>query len=188
MPVVRLTEVFRQAAKSQIITNAHRINQGLMPASGHEPASLVRCQDPEDGVVKLLEIVARRIPGRFGLDPIRDVQVLCPMNRGGLGARSLNLELQRLLSPPGEARVERFGWIFGPGDKVMQIENDYAKEVFNGDLGLVKQSTPRPVSCWSISRGERSPTILASSMSWCWSTPPRCTRRKVRNIRPWSCR
>ena len=89
-------------------------------------------------MVKLLEIVARRIPGRFGLDPIRDVQVLCPMNRGGLGARSLNLELQRLLNPPGEARVERFGWIFGPGDKVMQIENDYAKEVFNGDLGLVK--------------------------------------------------
>ena len=60
------------------------------------------------------------------------------MNRGGLGARSLNRELQQLLNPPGEARVERFGWIFGPGDKVMQIENDYAKEVFNGDLGLVK--------------------------------------------------
>ena len=99
---------------------------------------LVRCQDPEDGVAKLLEIVARRIPARFGLDPIRDVQVLCPMNRGGLGARSLNLELQRLLNPPGEARVERFGWTFGPGDKVMQVVNDYEKEVFNGDLGLVK--------------------------------------------------
>ena len=141
VPIVRLTEVFRQAAQSRIITNAHRINQGLMPEPGHEPTSdfhLVRCQDPEDGVVKLLEIVARRIPARFGLDPIRDVQVLCPMNRGGLGARSLNLELQRLLNPPGAARVERFGWIFGPGDKVMQIENDYAKEVFNGDLGLVK--------------------------------------------------
>ena len=140
VPVVRLTEVFRQAAQSRIITNAHRINQGLMPEPGQAPGSdfhLVRCQDPEDGVAKLLEIVARRIPARFGLDPIRDVQVLCPMNRGGLGARSLNLELQRLLNPPGEARVERFGWIFGPGDKVMQVVNDYEKEVFNGDLGFV---------------------------------------------------
>ena len=112
-----------------------------MPEPGGDPASdfhFVRCQDPEDGVAKLLEVVARRIPARFGLDPIRDVQVLCPMNRGGLGARSLNLELQRLLNPPGEARVERFGWTFGPGDKVMQVANDYEKEVFNGDLGLVR--------------------------------------------------
>ena len=141
VPVVRLTEVFRQAAQSRIITNAHRINQGRMPEPGDDPSSdfhLVRCHDPEDGVAKLLEIVARRIPARFGLDPIRDVQVLCPMNRGGLGARSLNLELQRLLNPPGEARVERFGWTFGPGDKVMQVVNDYEKEVFNGDLGLVR--------------------------------------------------
>ena len=93
---------------------------------------------PHDGVAKLLEVVTRRIPARFGLDPIKDVQVLCPMNRGGLGARSLNLELQRLLNLPGAVRVERFGSIFGPGDKVMQIANDYDKEVFNGDLGLVK--------------------------------------------------
>ena len=141
VPVVRLTEVFRQAAQSRIITNAHRINQGRMPEPGDDPSSdfhLVRCHDPEDGVAKLLEIVARRIPARFRLDPIRDVQVLCPMNRGGLGARSLNLELQQLLNPPGEARVERFGWTFGPGDKVMQVVNDYEKEVFNGDLGLVR--------------------------------------------------
>ena len=141
VPVVRLTEVFRQAAQSRIITNAHRINRGLMPEPGQDPGSdfhLVRCHEPEDGVAKLLEIVAKRIPARFGLDPIRDVQVLCPMNRGGLGARSLNLELQRLLNPPGETRVERIGWIFGPGDKVMQVVNDYGKDVFNGDLGLVK--------------------------------------------------
>jgi exodeoxyribonuclease V alpha subunit len=99
VPVVRLTEVFRQAARSRIVVNAHRINQGKMPEPGEEPQSdfhLVRCRDAEDGVEKLLEIVARRIPARFGLDPIKDVQVLCPMNRGGLGARSLNLELQRL--------------------------------------------------------------------------------------------
>ena len=141
VPVVRLTDVFRQAAQSRIVTNAHRINQGQMPEPAEDPASdfhLVRCKDPEDGVAKLLEVVARRIPARFGLDPIREIQVLCPMNRGGLGARSLNLELQRLLNPPGEARVERFGWTFGPGDKVMQVVNDYEKEVFNGDLGLVR--------------------------------------------------
>jgi exodeoxyribonuclease V alpha subunit len=123
------------------VVNAHRINQGRMPEPGEDPGSdfhLVRCRDAEDAAAKLLEIVARRIPARFGLDPIWDVQVLCPMNRGGLWARSLNLELQRLLNPPGEARVERFGWTFGPGDKVMQVANDDEKEVFNGDLGLVR--------------------------------------------------
>jgi exodeoxyribonuclease V alpha subunit len=66
--------------------------------------------------------VKTRIPRRFGLDPIRDVQVLCPMNRGGVGARSLNIELQAALNPAGERKVERFGWTFAPGDKVMQIE------------------------------------------------------------------
>ena len=90
--MVRLSEVFRQAARSRIITNAHRINQGLMPEPGQEPESdfhLVRCRDPEDGAAKLLEIVARRIPARFGLDPVKDVQVLCPMNRGGLAPARL---------------------------------------------------------------------------------------------------
>jgi exodeoxyribonuclease V alpha subunit len=75
-------------------------------------------------------VVQERIPRRFGLDPVRDVQVLCPMNRGGLGARSLNIELQRVLNPPGEVRVERFGWTFCPGDKVMQVVNDQEAFVF----------------------------------------------------------
>ena len=83
-----------------------------------------------------------RIPRRFGLDPIRDVQVLCPMNRGGVGARSLNIELQAALNPAGERKVERFGWTFAPGDKVMQIENDYDKEVYNGDIGFVADVEP----------------------------------------------
>ena len=78
-----------------------------------------------------------RIPQRFGLDPIRDIQVLCPMNRGGIGARSLNLELQSALNPAGDRKVERFGWTFAPGDKVMQIENDYDKEIYNGYIGYV---------------------------------------------------
>jgi exodeoxyribonuclease V alpha subunit len=81
--------------------------------------------------------VKTRIPKRFGLDPIRDIQVLCPMNRGGVGARSLNIELQAVLNPAGDRKVERFGWTFAPGDKVMQIENDYDKEVYNGDIGYI---------------------------------------------------
>src|SRR5215203_134527 len=140
VPVVRLTEVFRQAARSRIITSAHWINKGRMPDLSRDPEGdfhFVECAGPEDGVPKLLAVVQDRIPARFGLDPVRDVQVLCPMNRGGLGARSLNLELQKLLNPPGEVKVERFGWIFGPGDKVMQVENDHERQVYNGDLGIV---------------------------------------------------
>ncbi len=140
VPVVRLTEVFRQATESQIIVNAHRINRGQMPVLEAKEGSdffFVDAADPEEGVRKLLAVVAERIPGRFGLDPVRDVQVLCPMNRGGLGARSLNIALQAALNPPGELRVERFGWTFCPGDKVMQVANDYERDVFNGDLGVI---------------------------------------------------
>ena len=140
VPVVRLTEVFRQAAESQIIVNAHRINQGKMPLLEPKEGSdffFVDAADPEEGVRKLLAVVGERIPNRFALDPVRDVQVLCPMNRGGLGARSLNIALQAALNPPGELRVERFGWTFCPGDKVMQVVNDYERDVFNGDLGVI---------------------------------------------------
>ncbi|MDG6093704.1 ATP-dependent RecD-like DNA helicase [Acetobacter sp. AN02] len=140
VPVVRLTEVFRQAAQSRIITNAHRINEGRMPELSAEEGSdfyFVEAVEPEVGLRKLLAVVRDRIPARFGLDSVRDVQVLCPMNRGGLGARSLNIELQQALNPPGEVKVERFGWTYGPGDKVMQIANDYDRDVFNGDLGVI---------------------------------------------------
>src|SRR5580693_10205208 len=84
------------------------------------------------------QLVKERIPRRFGFDPMRDVQVLCPMNRGGLGARSLNIELQKVLNPPGEIRVEQFGWTFCPGDKIMQVENNYDRDIYNGDLGVVR--------------------------------------------------
>ena len=141
IPVVRLTEVFRQAAESQIIVNAHRINQGLMPDLRKPEAEsdfyFVEADDAETAVPRIIELVKARIPRRFGLDPVRDVQVLCPMNRGGVGARSVNVELQAALNPAGERKVERFGWTFAPGDKVMQIENDYDKEVYNGDIGFV---------------------------------------------------
>src|SRR5271165_2635855 len=141
LPVVRLTEVFRQAAKSQIIVTAHRINQGVIPDLSKPDIEsdfyFVEANHPETAVSRIVELVKTRIPRRFGLDPIRDVQVLCPMNRGGVGARSLNIELQAALNPAGESKVERFGWTFAPGDKVMQIENDYDKEVYNGDIGYV---------------------------------------------------
>ena len=139
---VRLTEVFRQAAQSRIITSAHQINQGRMPdlatPDGETDFYFVPAADPEQAVSRIVELVQSRIPRRFGLNPIRDIQVLCPMNRGGVGARSLNIELQAALNPSGETKVERFGWTFAPGDKVMQIENDYDKEVYNGDIGYVE--------------------------------------------------
>ena len=141
VPVVRLTEVFRQAAKSRIIINAHRINEGLIPSlekpEGESDFYFVQADEPEIAVPRILDLVKNRIPQKFGLDPIRDIQVLCPMNRGGVGARSLNIALQSELNPAGERKVERFGWTFAPGDKVMQIENDYDKEVYNGDIGYV---------------------------------------------------
>ncbi|WP_443136727.1 SF1B family DNA helicase RecD2 [Methylobacterium sp. Leaf113] len=164
VPVARLTEVFRQAAASRIVVNAHRINRGLMPEAlppvpealppvpeagppGSEttaPASpdaadfyWIAVDDPEIGLARLVDVVTTRIPARFGLDPIRDVQVLTPMLRGVLGSRNLNHELQRVLNPPGAEAVERFGWRFAPGDRVMETRNDYDRDVFNGDLGCV---------------------------------------------------
>jgi exodeoxyribonuclease V alpha subunit len=143
VPVVRLTEVFRQAAESRIITSAHRINQGLIPdlskPEGDSDFYFVEAGEPETAVSRIIELVKSRIPKRFGLDPIGDIQVLCPMNRGGVGARSLNIELQAALNPAGERKIERFGWTFAPGDKVMQIENDYDKEVYNGDIGYIDE-------------------------------------------------
>ena len=144
--VVRLTEVFRQAAESRIITTAHRINQGQMPdlskPEGESDFYFVEADEPEAAVRRIIDLVKLHIPRRFNLDPVRDVQVLCPMNRGGVGARSLNIELQAALNPAGERKVERFGWTFAPHDKVMQIQNDYDKEVYNGDIGFVEDVDP----------------------------------------------
>jgi len=146
VPVVRLTEVFRQAVQSRIITSAHKINQGSIPdlskPEGDSDFYFVQADDPEAAVPRIVDLVKTRIPQRFGLDPIRDIQVLCPMNRGGVGARSLNIELQAALNPAGERKVERFGWTFAPGDKVMQIENDYDKDVYNGDIGYIDDVDP----------------------------------------------
>jgi exodeoxyribonuclease V alpha subunit len=143
LPVTRLTEVFRQAASSRIITTAHAINGGTIPDLRSPPEGtnsdfyFLPAETPEQAVALILKVVGERIPARFGLDPIAQVQVLCPMARGGCGSRSLNIELQKLLNPDPTEQVERFGWRFAPGDKVMQIANDYEKEVFNGDVGTI---------------------------------------------------
>ena len=145
VPVARLTEIFRQAAESQIVTNAHRVNSGHMPnldvpRSDTSDFYFVEAHDPEDGVAKIIEIVKHRLPKRFGFDPIKDIQVLCPMNRGGLGSRALNVDLQQALNPPVDAVfIERFGFTYRVGDKVMQTDNDYDKDVFNGDVGYVRR-------------------------------------------------
>ncbi|CAK6690532.1 ATP-dependent RecD-like DNA helicase [Synechococcus sp. CBW1107] len=144
MPVARLTEVFRQAASSRIITTAHAINAGTIPDLRPPPPDattdfyFLPAETPEQAVALILKVVGERIPARFGLDPIAQVQVLCPMARGGCGSRSLNIELQQLLNPDPTEQVERFGWRFAPADKVMQVANDYEKEVFNGDVGTVE--------------------------------------------------
>jgi exodeoxyribonuclease V alpha subunit len=143
LPVTRLTEVFRQAASSRIISTAHAINGGRIPDLRSPPGGessdfyFLPAETPEQAVSLILKVVAERIPARFGLDPVAEVQVLCPMARGGCGSRSLNIELQKLLNPDPAEQVERFGWRFAPGDKVMQIANDYEKEVFNGDVGTI---------------------------------------------------
>jgi exodeoxyribonuclease V alpha subunit len=142
LPTVTLTEIFRQAATSQIIVNAHRINQGQLPAlraERHSDFYVIPADSPEDIQAKLLRVVTERIPQRFGLHPIRDVQVLTPMNRGSLGARALNAVLQHALNPDATPKVTRFGWTYAPGDKVLQTVNNYEKDVYNGDIGQVAE-------------------------------------------------
>jgi exodeoxyribonuclease V alpha subunit len=151
VPVVRLSEIFRQAASSRIIVNAHRINAGQVPepeapkTNGRESDFFfLEREEPDTIQATILELVSRRIPRKLGTDPIAGLQVLCPMNRGVLGARQMNLLLQETLNPAreGEAAVERFGWQFRVRDKVIQTENDYDKDVFNGDIGQVAQIDP----------------------------------------------
>jgi exodeoxyribonuclease V alpha subunit len=148
VPVVRLTEVFRQAASSNIITSAHLIRQGKMPelrtAEAGSDFHFVERETPEEIAATLVRLVQDRIPKGYRLDSIRDIQVLCPMNRGSIGVRELNTVLQSALNPVrlGEPAAERFGWRFQVRDKVIQTENDYKKEVFNGDIGTIEKIDP----------------------------------------------
>ncbi len=145
VPAVRLTEIFRQAAESRIVVGAHRIRDGHLPDLTNPPGTdlfFFDAKDPEDAARRVVEVVSERIPRRFGLDPTRDVQVLVPVHRGPLGARALNESLGKALNPGGTPRVSRFGQELAPGDRVMQVENDYDKEVTNGDLGVVTAVDP----------------------------------------------
>jgi exodeoxyribonuclease V alpha subunit len=140
VPCVRLRQIFRQAARSLIVTNAHRINEGepplTPPAGADADFFVVERRDPERARDTLIELVTTRIPRRFGLDPVRDVQVLTPMNRGPAGTIALNEALQAALNPHGLALV-RGARTFRVGDKVMQLRNDYDRNVYNGDVGIV---------------------------------------------------
>ncbi len=142
--VVRLTEIFRQAASSQIVVNAHRVNRGELPDLAVAAALgtdffFIERDEPTEALATIVEVVAERIPRRFGLDPVNDVQVLAPMHRGDVGAQNLNLALQERLNPaqPGLPEVARGARAFRVGDKVIQLRNDYDKEVYNGDVGRI---------------------------------------------------
>jgi exodeoxyribonuclease V alpha subunit len=140
---MRLTHVFRQAQRSGVVTNAHRINAGLSPVTrGLADFFLFAADDPEQAADLVVDVVATRLPRRFGLDPRREVQVLCPMHRGPAGAGALNERLQAALTPAREGLAERRfgGRVYRVGDKVMQLRNTYDKGaagVFNGSVGVV---------------------------------------------------
>ncbi len=141
--VVRLTEIFRQARRSRIVVNAHRIREGQFPITQDRAGDLadfyfIEKEDPEQAVGIVLKLCQERIPARFKLDPVEDIQVLAPMNRGAVGTQRLNAELQEVLNPQ-KVVLERGGRVFRLHDKVMQVRNNYDKGVFNGDLGRIRK-------------------------------------------------
>lgn len=142
VPTVRLTRIFRQAAGSLIVENAHRIHDGELPFTAKDPSGpfhVVVRHDAEGAATTIREMVAERIPRRFGLDPRRDVQVLCPMHKGAVGTEALNAMLQEALNPEGPSpqQVKRGATTFRLGDKVMQLRNDAERDVYNGDAGTL---------------------------------------------------
>jgi len=160
VPCVQLTEIFRQAATSRIITSAHGINRGQVP-------DLKPCRDsdfffleaatPEDISRTIVDLIQRRLPERYRFDAVRDIQVLTPMNRHLLGTRTLNEALQSALNPPNEFKheIERFGLLYRVGDKVIQTHNNYDKDVFNGDLGHIVSIDTEPLKITVRFEGER---------------------------------
>ena len=142
-PVVRLTKIFRQAQSSRIIINAHRINKGQMPdlSNGRESDFFfVEQEDAEAAAGEIVDLIKTRLPAHFRVSP-RDIQVLSPMQRGAVGAANLNQMIQEAVNP-GETGFRRGGVSFRARDKVMQIRNNYEKEVFNGDIGIVESTDP----------------------------------------------
>ena len=139
VPSTKLDFIFRQDESGLIVRNAHHVNAGepLEIRQGESDFYFVRCEDPEMCVKRTLELVTSRIPRKFGLDPLADVQVLVPMRKNTLGTDNLNVELQKALNPHGDALI-RGGTTFRAGDRVMQLRNNYDKDVYNGDVGFVK--------------------------------------------------
>ena len=148
IPQVTLRQIFRQARESRIVTNAHRINAGRLPDISPAPKDAVtdfyfiHQEDPQKILETIIKLVSERIPRRFGLDPLEDIQVLTPMHRGVVGAQNLNVQLQQALNPQ-EAYISRGDQRFSPRDKVMQLRNNYDKQVFNGDIGRISRIDPR---------------------------------------------
>ena len=139
IPSTRLDLIFRQDSSGLIVKNAHHVNAGepLEIRRGDTDFYFARCEDPDACLKRTIEFMTERIPNKFGLDPLRDVQVLTPMRRNILGTDNLNVELQKALNPSGDAIV-RGGTTFRAGDRVMQLRNNYDKDVFNGDVGFVR--------------------------------------------------
>jgi exodeoxyribonuclease V alpha subunit len=196
IPHVRLTQVFRQASRSGVVTNAHRINAGSSPqVRGLDDFFLFSTDDAEEAARLTVDVVVRRIPARFGLDPRRDVQVLTPVHRGPAGAAALNELLQDALTPAQSDRAEkRFGGrVFRVGDKVSQIRNAITTRARTGS-----STAPRASSGPSTPSGRRSPssptrtrpstTTSASSTSWCTPTPSPSTAPRAASTPAWSSR
>jgi len=143
MPVIELSEIFRQARGSRIIINAHKINRGIVPdiraqdsLGSRKDFYFIQQEDPEKVLEIIIELVKKRIPSRFGFNPIEEIQVLTPMHKGVIGAENLNAKLQTALNP-GKDMVISGNRNFKVNDKVMQIKNNYEKDVFNGDIGRI---------------------------------------------------
>jgi exodeoxyribonuclease V alpha subunit len=151
LSVVRLTQIFRQAKSSQIIINAHRVNEGLMPNildKGVKSDFYVIYKNDVENIADAIDtIILNKIEKVFGFNPKTQLQVLTPMTKGGLGSQALNIRLQQLLNPNKDVKVERFGQSFSPGDKVIQTVNNYDKNIFNGDIGIISRIDPEEGVC-----------------------------------------
>jgi exodeoxyribonuclease V alpha subunit len=145
VPVAELTEIFRQAQQSRIVMNAHRINNGCGLLAAEDTDKLtdfyfIEKDDPDDALKMIIEVTSRRIPARFKLNPVHDVQIITPMHKGLVGTENLNRELQQILNP-GYVILERGNRCFRAGDKVMQVKNNYDLDVFNGDIGSIMSAS-----------------------------------------------
>ncbi len=162
VPVARLTEIFRQAAASEIVKAAHAVNEGKFPPTNSERGAdsdffFIERGDPGATLDTIKQLITERIPKKFKFDPVEQIQVLAPMNVNSLGTKNLNIQLQEALNPPAEFKfeIERFGVTFRRGDKVIQTRNNYDHDIFNGDIGVIRDITTDPVRVFVRYEGNR---------------------------------